>query len=59
MREQVIQAVEQYIDAVRHNDAPATPIRQDPVSEVCDEQVAPLVDLSDFNRPKCQILDRR
>ena len=31
MREQVIQVVEQYIDAVRHNDASALPLHQDAV----------------------------
>src|SRR6202035_121658 len=33
MREQVIQGVEQYIDAVRHNDASALPLHQDAVCE--------------------------
>ena len=33
MREQVIQVVEQYIDAVRHNDAPALPLHPDAVCE--------------------------
>jgi len=33
MREQVIQVVEQYIDAVRHNDASALPLHPDAVCE--------------------------
>jgi hypothetical protein len=33
MREQVIHVVEQYIDAVRHNDASALPLHQDAVCE--------------------------
>lgn len=33
MREQVIQVVEQYIDAVRHNDASALPLHPDAVRE--------------------------
>jgi ketosteroid isomerase-like protein len=33
MREQAIQVVEQYIDAVRHNDASALPLHPDAVCE--------------------------
>jgi hypothetical protein len=33
MREQVIQVVEQYIDAVRHNEASALPLHPDAVCE--------------------------
>jgi hypothetical protein len=40
MREQVIQVVEQYIDAVRHNDASALPFHPD--------------DRAEFRRTKCQ-----
>jgi hypothetical protein len=33
MREQLIRVVEQYIDAVRHNDASALPLHSDAICE--------------------------